>query len=237
MMTVAPAAIGQATERRHAQGPTPSLPPVVDVAAPRISRLEPVPDSTPAREAGEAALTPRVPQHVDDAGEEHEATDTGRPIPAIVDAGRAEFGATKATAPRSEFAPPAALEHLEALLHDPASGVLLDGRAAVVTVDGLKVRIVTDHQGHTSVRMVAVDAALGAALEHQAASLSAGLQGAGLHLEQLQVSREAPPDGASDHQRRPHPPEDDDAPVPSRRRSTALPTTPLPHGGVLVVRA
>jgi hypothetical protein len=82
----------------------------------------------------------------------------------------------------------AGLERLEDLLHDPATGIAMDGRSAVVTIDGLTVRLVTDAEGRTAVSMVAGDDDLSASLLRGRGALGSALEGAGLKLEQLVVN-------------------------------------------------
>jgi hypothetical protein len=208
---------------------------------------------SPGRDAMVAALSPSSATTIREttAHDDHDEDDDGAIAAAAAVSGPPAFEGTKReTEPLlASSSPSAALEQLEALLHDPASGVLLDGRAAVVTIDGLKVRIVTDNQGHASVRMVAQDAVLGASLEQQAASLSAGLERVGLQLDQLQVGRGEGTPGDADHPREHASPQQDpqrdtdtdlvDSQRPRRRggAASAPPTTSTPAAGVVTVRA
>ncbi|HEY1100266.1 MAG TPA: hypothetical protein VGF99_15115 [Myxococcota bacterium] len=74
----------------------------------------------------------------------------------------------------------AALDHVQQVLEDPASQLFFDGRRAVISLDGMTMRVTTTAEGQTSVELRSADAAIAERLQAQRSSLVEGLQQEGL---------------------------------------------------------
>ena len=87
--------------------------------------------------------------------------------------------------PASASAP---LQHLQAQLLDPASGVFLDGRRAVISLDGITMVVSTSTDGRTDVDMRTAGASTAASLGAERQVLARGLEREGLSLDHLAVA-------------------------------------------------
>lgn len=81
----------------------------------------------------------------------------------------------------------APLQHLQAQLLDPASGVFLDGRRAVISLDGITMVVSTSTDGRTDVDMRTAVASTAASLGAEREVLARGLKQEGLSLDHLAV--------------------------------------------------
>lgn len=94
------------------------------------------------------------------------------------------------TTPSLEARENATLDHVQAILEDPASALFFDGRRAVMTIDGLTMRITTNSEGQASVDVTAVDAAAAERLQRHGADLADGLRQEGMQLSRLDVGHD-----------------------------------------------
>ncbi len=130
----------------------------------------------------------------------------------------------------------AALEHVQAMLDDPASQLFFDGRRAVLTIDGMTMRITSTADGQASVEMTAADAAAATRLQAHRAELVEGLQQEGIALTKLEVGHEAGASTSHDRRREhPEPVEFAEEPRKAVTTSTAptAPTAPTLRAGVI----
>ncbi len=90
----------------------------------------------------------------------------------------------------------AVLERVQALLNDPASNVYFDGRHAVLTIDGLTVRLSTDSSGQTQVSMHTTDPARAEQFTSTSKELAHSLSLQGLQLTTMNVQTTPAPSAA-----------------------------------------
>jgi len=95
---------------------------------------------------------------------------------------------TSSSLPSSSPEASAPLQHLQAQLLDPAAGIFLDGRRAVVSLEGVTMVVSTSADGRTDVDLRTAEASTAASLGAERQVLARGLQQEGLSLDHLGVA-------------------------------------------------